>query len=238
MITPKNFWLWFGGIWLFCGSPFLIIGLYNGAQTFTMNKRLAAEGRTVKGMVLIKAVTSSSSGSNRSSTSTYKVTFRFITPGGIVTDEAEVTGDAWDSLVEREPIQVTYVPDAPQYHRVEGQIGGWIMPAAFTVIGGIFTSLGGFIFMRARARLQTNARLQREGVVAEATVIEVRLARIRINRVQQWLIRYQYQDDRGQAQRGSEHLSPEDAEQWKEGDHVTIRYDRRRPDRSLWIGKP
>ena len=134
--------------------------------------------------------------------------------------------------------QVTYVPDAPQYHRVEGQTSGWLLPAVFTPIGGIFAGLGGFIFMRARARLQADARLQQEGMVAEATVIEVRFAKIRINGVQQYLVRYRYQDDRGQVQRGSEHLSPEDAAQWKEGDKVAIRYDRRRPDRSLWIGKP
>jgi Protein of unknown function (DUF3592) len=237
-ISPKNFWLWFGGIWLFCGLPFLIIGLYTGAQTLTLNQRLVAEGQMVEGMVLTKALTFSSSSSNRNSTPTYKITFRFTAPSGLVTDEAEVTADAWDSLIEREPIQVTYVPDAPQFHRVKGQTSEWIMPITTTVIGGIFTGIGGFIFLRARTRLQTNTRLQREGVVAEATVLEVRLARIRINGVQQWLVRYQYQDNRGQVQDGSEHLSPEDAANWKEGDKVTIRYDQRHPDRSLWIGRP
>ena len=236
MITAKNFWLWFGGIWLVCGLPFSLIGLYTGNQQITTERRLAAEGRTVDGIVLTKAITSSSSRSN--SSPTYKVTFRFLTTEAQITDEAEVSQETWDRLIEQEPIQVTYVPEAPQYHRVEGQVGGWVMPVAMTVMGGIFAGLGGFILLRARSRLRTNARLQREGVIAEATVTEVRPARMRINGVQQWLVRYQYQDDRGQSRMGSEHLSPDEGERWKAGDKATVRYDRKQPNRSLWVGKP
>jgi hypothetical protein len=239
MITAKNFWLWFGGIWLACGLPFFVVGLYTGNQQLTADRRLAAEGRTVDGIVLTKAITySSSSSSNRSSSATYRVTFRFRTTDGLLVDEAEVSQDTWDRLIEREPIHVTYVPDAPQFHRIEGQVGGWIMPIAMTVIGGIFAGLGGIILLRARSRLHANARLQREGVVAEATVTEVRPGRMRINGVQQWLVRYQYQDDRGSVRMGSEHLSPEKAERWKAGDKATVRYDRRQPNQSLWVGTP
>jgi hypothetical protein len=241
MITAKNFWLWFGGIWLFCGSPFLIIGLSIGAQHFYVNKRLAAEGRTVDGMVLTKAITySSSNNSSRggSGNSTYHVTFRFLTRSALVTGEAEVAVDAWDALVEREPIRVTYLPDAPQHHWVEGQASGWWLPATFTVMGGIFTSLGGFILLRARSRMRTREQVQREGVTTEAIVVELRWANIRINRVQQCLLRYRYQDDRGTSHTGTEHLSPDEADAWKEGDTGTVRYDPRLPNRSVWIGKP
>ncbi len=239
MITAKNFWLWFGRIWLFCGSPFLLIGLYLGAQQVMISKRLAAEGRTVGGIVLTKAITSSSSTSSRGgNTSTYKITFRFLTPGGLVTGGSEVTAEAWDSLVEREPIQVTYLPDAPQYYRIEGQTNGWWIPASFTVMGGIFTSLGGFIFLRARTGLQARARLHREGIITEGTIFEVRPTRIRINGVHQWSLRYRYQDGRGKSCTGAESLSPEEAEAWKEGDKGMVRYDPRRPNLSIWIGKP
>jgi uncharacterized protein DUF3592 len=239
MITAKNFWLWFGGIWLVCGLPFLIIGLYAGNQRISADRRLAAEGRTVDGMVLTKAITySSSSNSNRSGGSpTYRVTFRFRTTEGLISDDAEVSQETWDRLIEREPIQVTYVPDAPHYHRVEGQTGGWIMPTVMTVLGGIFTGLGGFILLRARSRRGMNTRLQREGMTTEAIVTEIRPARMRINGVPQWLVRYQYQDDRGQSRTGSEHLSPDEGEQWKVGDKATVRYDRKQPNQSLWVGK-
>jgi len=240
-LTTKNFWLWFGGIWLFCGSPFLIIGLSIGAQHLYVNNRLAAEGRTVDGMVLTKAITYSSSNSNSrggSGNATYHVTFRFLTRGELVTGEAEVTVDAWDALVEREPIQVIYVPDAPQHHRVEGQSSGWIVPVSFTVLGGFFTSLGGFILLRARSRLRIREQVQREGATTEATVVELRWANIRINRIQQCLLRYRYQDDRGTIHTGTEHLSPDEADTWKVGDTGRVRYDPRRPNRSVWIGKP
>lgn len=240
-ITPKNFWLWFGGIWLFCGSPFLIIGLYLGAQHIYVNKRLAAEGRTVDGMVLTKAITYSSSNTSSrggSGNSTYHVTFRFLTRSALVTSEAEVTVDAWDALMEREPIRVTYLPNAPQHHWVEGQASGWWQPAIFTVIGGIVTSLGGFILLRVRSRMRSREQVQREGVTTEATVVELRWANIRINRVQQCLLRYRYRDDRGTSHTGTEHLSPDEADAWKVGDTGTIRYDSRRPNRSVWIGKP
>lgn len=184
-ITPKNFGLWFGRVWFAVGAHFLVIGLYVGVQHITINKRLDAEGNTVKGLVLTKTIASSSSGSSRSSTPTYKVTFRFVTPNGIVPSEAQVTVDVWDSLVEREPIQVTYVPDVPQYYRVEGQVSGWMLPIIFTILGGIFTSLGGFILLLARSRLQTTRRLQREGITTTATVSDIRAAKMRVNGAQQ-----------------------------------------------------
>lgn len=239
MMNPKNFWLWFGGISLLVGAPFLIIGLYIGVQTNIVNKRLDTEGRTVEGMVLTKTITSKSSGSSRhrSSTPTYKVTFRFVTPGGLVNGEAEMTRDAWDALVEREPIRVTYVPDAPQHHRVEGQTSGWILPVIFTILGGIFTTMGGFIFFRAWSRLQLGTRLQREGITTTATVSDVQVSYLRINGVNQCVVLYHYQDDRGRSHTGKEYFSPEEAGRWKQGDQVSIRYDRRRPQHSIWLGK-
>jgi hypothetical protein len=237
MITPKTFWLWFGGIWLAVGVPFLFIGLYFGFQQHTATQRLDAEGKIVEGMVLVKTITSSSSsGSRRNRTPTYTVTFRFLTPAGTMTGESEVTSDTWDLLVEREPIRVTYVPDAPQYYRVEGQVSGWILPAIFTGLGGILTSLGGFIVLRARNLLRTQTRLQREGITATATVSEIRTSSMRINGAPHVAMHYRYQDDRGRSYTGKEYLSLEEAARWKEGDQATVRYDRQKPNRSIWIG--
>jgi len=239
-ITPKNFWLWFGGIWLSVGALFLLIGLYLGAHHIYVKQRLDAEGRTVEGMVLTKAIAHSSSttGSRRSSTPTYKVTFRFTTPGGLVTGEAEVTSDVWDALVEREPIQVMYVPGAPQYHRVEGQAGGWLLPIISSILGGIVTTLGGVILIRARSLHYNRERLQRDGITTTATVSDVRASYMRVNGVNQCVVLYHYQDDRGRSHQGKEYFSPEEAGRWKQGDQVTIRYDRRRPNKSIWIGTP
>lgn len=237
-ITPKNFWLWFGGIWFAVGMPFLFIGLYFGFQHITVTKRLDFEGRTVEGMVLTKArkTSSSSSGRSGSSTPTYEVTFRFLTRGGLMQGKAEVPAETWDTLIEREPIQVTYLPDNPQHHRIAGQPSGWWLPVIFTAMGGFFGGLGGFILLQARNSMQIRRRLQHEGVTTTATVSEVRAANMRINGVQQLAVHYEYQDERGRSHTGKEAFSPEEAGRWKEGDRVTIRYDRRRPDQSTWVG--
>ena len=235
-ITPKNFWLWFGGIWFAVGMPFLVIGLYLGFQHITVTKRLDAEGKTAEGMVLTKARKTSSSSSGRSSTPTYEVTFRLLTPGGTVLGKADVSGDTWDSLIEREPVRVTYLPDAPQHYRIEGQSGGWILPLIFTVMGSIFGGLGGFILLRARNLMQIKRRLQRDGVTTTATVSDVRAANMRINGIQQLAIHYEYRDERGRSHSGKEMFPPEEAARWKEGDRVTIRYDRRKPDHNIWVG--
>ena len=237
-ITPKNFGSWFGGIWFVCGLPFLIIGLYIGIQYGTVSKRLDSEGRAVEGMVLTKAMTSSSSTSRQGNSSpTYEVTFRFLTPGGLIKGHAQVTSEAWDQLVEREPIGVVYLPDDPQHYRVEGQASGWFLPVIFTGLGGVFTGVGGFIWLRAREQSRIRERLQREGMTAEGTVVDVRPGTIRINRVQQWNLHYRYQDNRGKFQNGKIPLSPEEAEIWKEGDTGKVRYDRLRPQKSIWVGK-
>lgn len=237
MISPKNFWLWFGGIWFAVGTPFLIIGLYLGWQHIHVTKRLDTEGKTVEGMVLTKARKTSSSGSNRrNSTPTYEVTFRFLTPGTVVTGKADVSRDTWDSLVEREAIQVTYLPDAPRHYRVDGQTSGWWLPAIFTILGGIFGGLGGFILLRAHALLQIKRRLQREGVSTTATVSEVRTTNVRINGVPQLAVHYEYRDERGRTHAGKETRPPEEAARWKEGDRIQIRYDRRNPSHSMWAG--
>jgi hypothetical protein len=236
MTNAKNFWFWFGSIWLFCGSPFLILGLYLGFQHVTITKRLNTEGKTVEGMVLTKARKTSSSSSGRSGGTTYEVTFRFLTRDGAMTGSAQVTGDTWDQLVEREPILVTYVPDAPEQYRIDGQTSGWWLSGGFTIMGGIFAGLGGFILARARSRLLTNRRLQREGVTTTATISDIRAANMRINGVEQLAVHYTYHDDRGRAHTGKETFPPEEAVRWKEGDRVTIRYDRRHPAQSIWIG--
>lgn len=75
----------------------------------------------------------------------------------------------------------------------------------------------------------------REGVVAEGTLTSVAESNLRIHSVSQWVITYRYQDYRGRTHEGqSGYLSPEEAATWRVGDTGTIRYDRRRPQDSVW----
>lgn len=235
-LTAQNFWVWFGGLWFAVGSPFLILGIYLGVQQADVSHRFEAEGKIVDGMVLTKARRTSQSSSKRAGGTTYEVTFRYLTPAGMHTATAQVSPDTWDRLVERESVPVTYLPDAPQQHRIEGETSGWWLPGLFTTLGAIFAGSGGVMLLKARSRTETKRRLMRQGVSATATVTAVGEASMRINGVPQWAVRYEYQDERGATRRGTYTCSPEEAGQWSVGDRVAIRFDRRRPDHSLWIG--
>ncbi|HEY5569256.1 MAG TPA: DUF3592 domain-containing protein [Gammaproteobacteria bacterium] len=242
MLTAKNFWAFFGGLWLVVGLPFFVIGLYLGVQHVSTEQRLEAEGRTVEGMVLSKAIqtqtsSSSSTGSRRTSRS-YEVTFRFPTDEDPVTGRADVSAEAWERLIEREPIAVTYLPDDPERHRVEGQTAGWILPVMFTALGGLFGGVGAFIVLRVLSRRRMIERLQRAGLTADATVTAVAPARIAINGVRQTVVRYRYRDQRGGEHFGSETLAPEAAAEWNAGDAARVRYDPRRPSDHVWLGRP
>jgi len=51
--------------------------------------------------------------------------------------------------------------------------------------------------------------------------------------------RYRYVDRMGEEHRGSSgYLEPEEAAEWKAGDVGVVRFDPRRPSRSIWIGRP
>jgi hypothetical protein len=112
VITQKNFWFWFGGIWLSVGLVFLVVGVSVGIHRMSVDERLEREGRTVDGMVLTKEIYRKSSKSGNSSSPSYRVTFRFVPRDGeIVEGTADVTAEDWDVLEERGPVQVMYLPD-------------------------------------------------------------------------------------------------------------------------------
>jgi len=140
VITERNFWFWFGGLWFGVGLLFLVIGVGAGATRAANAARLDTEGRTVDGVVLTKAV----------SPSTYELTFRFSTPNGVVKGRTEMTGEAWDRLVEQGPIRVTYLPEEPSRHRVDGQASDWMVSPIFVAIGGFFAIAGAFVLLNAR----------------------------------------------------------------------------------------
>jgi hypothetical protein len=238
-ITPQNFWFWFGGLWLFVGGLFLVVGIWVGVHQFRVNDRLDHEGRTAEGMVLTKEIHTTSSKNSSSSSPTYLVIFQFAPVQlEIVRGRAEVTEDVWDHLEERGPISVTYLPDSPQSHRVPGQTkADLVLTSVFAILGGILSSLGGLVLFKARAAQQRNERLRRGGFLAEATITGIDPANIRINGVQQWKLRYRFQDAQSTVHEGSSVMSPEEAPQWQVGRTGQVRYDPRKPGRHIWIGK-
>ncbi len=62
-LARRSFAFWFGGIWLVCGLPFLVVGVYVGIDTLRHQARFRSEAQVAEGMVLTKRL---SRGSNKS----------------------------------------------------------------------------------------------------------------------------------------------------------------------------
>ena len=105
-------------------------------------------------------------------------------------------------------------------------------------VGGLCLLLGGVALARAYRKMLRQARVSREGVAVEGTVVSLKLANLRIDDVQQWTIRYAYRDDGGtvhEAESGP--LSFEEARTWRQGDRCRVLMNPERPEESRWAGR-
>lgn len=235
MITAKNFWFWFGGIWAGVGALFLTIGIGVGINRARIDEQLAASGRETEGIVLTKEISGSSNGDAR----TFRVTFRFADEAGQSwLGAAEVDPVAWDALAERGPIRLTYLPHAPQTYRVQDQrdpaaVISWV----FALVGGALAAVGSFILITARRKSKREAVLLKHGMLATATVLHVAPGNVRINGVPQWTLRFRFHDSRGRAHEGSCGLSPDEAQEWQPGRTGKVRYDAQNPRSHVWTGR-
>jgi hypothetical protein len=233
----RYFGMIFGGIWLVVGIPFAIAGIVMWQE----EQRFANEAVTTGGLVLTRKVVTkrSSSGSSGSSTSTeYWVSYRFQPPGGI-THEGSSKADkhVWNGLQEQGPVTVAYLPNDPTNNRVAGD-PDWFGAGLMAGLGGFFSLAGGGIVLFSLGKRLSHGRLLRAGMSADASVIAVESTNFSINRVPQWIVRYRYNDHRGRTHEGkSPYLSPQDANEWKEGDTGKVKYGREKSDKSLWIGR-
>jgi Protein of unknown function (DUF3592) len=237
-LAKRSFPFWFGGIWLLCGVPFLIVGIYIGVDTIRQQARFEREGQIAEGMVLTKRISRRSDRQARQSTS-YWVGYRFTAPDGrVLKSEAQVSGGLWDRLVEREPVRVTYLPDRPERNRIEGTGADWMLPGIFTLLGFFFAGAGGLIFFKGVRGIRRELRLRDEGTRVDATVVDVGPANVSFNGVPQWRIVYRYQDHRGRTHDGESNvMPPEEAQAWNVGDKGVARFDIRAPRKSIWVGK-
>ena len=113
--------------WVFLASGVLFIagGAYTSYTGWVHDRSLEQEGRTADGTVLKKTVDTrmveSQSHEGRTRQTYYSVAYRFSVLGEDITDTVELDKNVWDQLREQGPIRVTYLPDKPETHRVEGQ---------------------------------------------------------------------------------------------------------------------
>lgn len=216
------------------GVLFLGIGLGVGLHIQRLDARLDTDGKQVAGVVLGKERSAPANGSE-----SYRVIFRFDGPQGeSVRGSAEVDAAAWDSVVERGPIDIVYLPDRPGTYRVVGQRREEaIVAIVFGLLGATLALVGGFV-LGAALRNRSRARmLERRGTLTSASVIDVALGNLRINGVPQWTLRYRYRDAQGRTHNGACTVAPEDAGRWRAGSVGRVRYDPRKPRSHVWVGE-
>jgi len=75
-------------------------------------------------------------------------------------------------------------------------------------------------------------------VTIRATVVDVERTGSRLNGRHLWRIRYQYQDPSGRFHKGvSGYMEPIDAQRYRVGEQVYVRYDPAQPSASIWLGR-
>jgi hypothetical protein len=144
----RTFILCFGSVWLALGLVFLALAAHFGARAYDLGWRLDREGVSATGLVLAKKITGGDSGYRPDPRPSFFVTLRFTTlRGETVKGEVEVARGRWDRLIERSPIKVRYLPDAPDRFRVDGQPSTWLVVFVFAVLGVLFTLGGGLVLV-------------------------------------------------------------------------------------------
>jgi hypothetical protein len=168
----------------------------------------------------------------------YLVSYRFTPESGTPVEQTEeLPVELWETLADGDTLAVRYLPGAPETARAGPGNPAW-GPPLIAGVTALFAILGAVIAWPSWRRIAVLLRVQRHGVATPATVVGVAPIGIRVNRIPQWRVRYEFRDRLGQAQQGlSDDLRPHEAAQWQVGDRGTVRYDPDRPVDSVWLGR-
>lgn len=116
--------------------------------------------------------------------------------------------------------------------------GVWLALGVPSLVGTIFVVIGGFFFRHGLEKSQREERLRLSGTTTEATITAIEPTGTKVNNRRLWHVRYTYDDATGLSQTGeSGYLSAEDAQSYRVGQRVFVRYDPERPSESVWLGR-
>ncbi len=232
LLARASFWTVFGSIWLTVGLPFILLAGFFAWQDW----QLTTAGRAASGLVLLKDINRSGSGSG-SGSFRRTVLYRFEAPDGRVRERrAEVPETMWTGLAERGPVSIEYVQDRAWIHRVAGTNERTEL-AIFGGVGLLVAGAGALIVRADWRRKRRAARLREIGVRALATVVSVDALNVRVNGEQVWRIRYEYLDSEHRTQRGSAYVRVEEAQRWTKGDKAAVLFDPAKPRSTAWVGE-
>jgi hypothetical protein len=223
--------MWVGTIFVAAGSVASVgsVGEWLDARGF------ARDAVTEQAKIIAKSLERATRDGN--SRTRYLVTYRLTLREGTVAEQTEeVSDEQWEELAEGGALAVRYLPDDPSTVRAAAPGSGWELFIAG--VTAVFAALGAVIALPGWRRVRVLVRLQRHGVPAQGTVIDVMPAGVRINKIPQWLLRYEFRDAVGRSQQGvSNYMRAEEAGQWRGGDAGAVRYDREHPSDSVWLGR-
>ena len=231
-VLRRSFFLWFGLIFSFLG----LMATYGGVQEWRTQRHFEQEAVSAQATVVNKSIEKATrEGSPRTK---YLVLYRFTASDGhAIEQHSEVPVHEWERLDEGSPFPVKYLPSDPRTTQTDADRQWWV-PLIFVAGGLLFTSIGLMVAWPELRRVRLVLRLSRSGHPAEGTVRKVWPTSTSINRVPQWRLSYEFRDHVGRTQQGESHLlSPLEASEWREGDRGAVRFDRERPQDSVWIGR-
>ena len=231
-LLSRSVLLWVSLIFFILGIVLTGVGI----QTASTEQAYRNQGVMVDATVLDKSIERAKRGEH--SRTRYLVNYRFLSEQGQnIESVTEVSVETWEGLEPDRTFPTTYLPDAPDTNRVEGE-NEWIAALVFMGVGGIFAFIGGglaFTEIRSMFRI---IRVSRHGVLTKGTVVRAEPTNTTINRVPQWCVSYRFCDNLGRELNGVSHfMSPEEGQLWKEGDTGTVRFDEQRPTISVWMGR-
>ena len=225
---------WFGGIFLLVGVPLCAVGLFR----FYDDWRFAREARETQGTALAKEIrrTRSSGSGSRRSNRHYEVVYRFAVNGETFTGRDELSADGWNRVVEREPIDVRYRASDPSSSRLQSR-NAWVEQSFFVLLGALFGGIGGWIVTDAVRKARREWHLRLHGVKTQGTITRLAARNLKINKVQQWRLDYEYRDPVGNRFSAKFTLPEDEAQSWKVGDAGGVLYDPARPADAVWLGR-
>jgi hypothetical protein len=229
-LARRSFWLLFAGVWLFIGLAALLTG-----ALLTLRER-RFEGQVVRTPALVTAKDWHNTGSGRSRSREFRVAYRFTAADGATVEGLDGEDfERWLELEEGDSVTVEYAREAPGANRLAGRSD---LAAALVTLGFgvVLVPVAGFFVARQVGRIRSKRRLLREGFATQGTVVEVGPSNVTINRRPMWRVRYRYRDLSGREREADSGLvSAEEALAWKPGDVLTVRFDPRQPEESVWV---
>jgi hypothetical protein len=227
-LSSRTFFLLFGAIFLCAGAGLLYGGITAARQEQAYEKR----GEVLEAVVMRKSIQRASR--DGTSSTRYEIAYRFMTPDGAAEGVAVVPVEEWEALEPGRPFKITHLPGTPSSSRA-ADAGGMTDALVMIGAGSLAALFGGIVFALSAKRIWREWKLLREGLTAQGTVLAVEPSNVAVNRVRQWQVRYRYQDHVGRPHEGaSGALPPDEAHTVVAGDPLTIRFDRHRPEESVW----